>query len=136
MNGREGLASAATKCWKVLQDEGPGCNPRSSPEVKYCSTASVSESLGDTLQHSEGGPIECLSAMGKHCPLAVQGLQVKQQHLFFSPTQKLRINVPLGWSPPVLPARGAKHHDPASQSSVPAHQHCGHGELSPPRGCR
>lgn len=74
--------------------------------------------------------------MDKHCPLAVQGLQVKQQHLFFPPTQKLCINVPLGWSPPALPARGAKHHDPASQSSVPAHQHCRHGELSPPRGCR
>lgn len=35
--------------------------------------------------------------MDKHCTIAMQGLQVKPQHLFSPPAQKHHTEVPLGW---------------------------------------
>lgn len=65
MNGREGFATAANKCCKVLKGKGPGCTPASgvSPEV----SPKMPKSLGDNSTARLVGVLECNGQALPHC---------------------------------------------------------------------
>lgn len=96
------------KAQGVTQDQVSLQKSNAAPWPRCPNLWEILYSLYNTL-----GPFECWSAMDKHCPIAVQGFQVKQQRFFFPPAQKHRTEVPLGWPPPALPTWGAKDHNPA-----------------------
>lgn len=65
MNGREGFATAANKCCKVLKGKGPGYTPASgvSPE----GSPKMPKSLGDNSTARLVGVLECNGQALPHC---------------------------------------------------------------------